>query len=213
MNLLKILILTNQLLVLSDVHGQADLLYEALMPQYGKGYELVVLGDMFDRASPGGDSRVLAHLRDIQDNHRDYGFCKVTLLRGNHEDLLIKAIESGPDSDDYDLWVMNGGDPDFYKEAADNLHWLKSLPLYYVKDDYLFVHAGVVPGVPLEEQRPKDLVWIRNRFLDTDDHELPYFVVHGHTPVPEVDVRANRMCIDTGSFFTGNLSTVLLPYD
>jgi serine/threonine protein phosphatase 1 len=205
--------LTNQLLVLSDVHGQADLLEEALLPHYHQGYELVVLGDMFDRATPGGDSRVLALLRAIQDSPDKYGFSKVTLLRGNHEDLLIKAIQSGPQSDDYDIWLYNGGDPDFYKEAVDHLDWLLSLPLYYVKDDYLFVHAGVVPGVPLEDQRPKDLVWIRDPFLTTEDHGLHYYVVHGHTPVKEVDVRDNRMCIDTGSFYSGNLSTVLLPYN
>ena len=127
----------NQILALSDVHGQADLLEEALLPHCYEGYELVVLGDMFDRGTIDGDHRVLSLLRDVQDTPQKYGFSKVTLLRGNHEDLLIKAIENGPESDDYDLWEFNGGDPTFYKEAGDNLDWLKSLPLYYVKDDYL----------------------------------------------------------------------------
>ena len=205
--------MTNQILALSDIHGQADLLEEALLPHCYEGYELVVLGDMFDRGTIDGDHRVLSLLRDVQDTPQKYGFSKVTLLRGNHEDLLIKAIENGPDSDDYGLWVFNGGDPTFYKEAGDNLDWLKSLPLYYVKDDYLFVHAGVMPGVPLEDQRPEDLIWIRYPFLDAEDHGLPYYIVHGHTPVDEVDIREYRCCIDTGSFYTGNLSTVLLPID
>lgn len=205
--------MTNQILALSDIHGQADLLEEALFPHYHQGYELVVLGDMFDRGIANGDSRVLQLLRDIQSEPTDYGFSKVTLLRGNHEDLLIKAIEKGSQSDDFDLWVMNGGDIAFYQEAEDNLDWLKSLPLYYTKDDYLFVHAGVRPNVPLKDQRPHDLVWIRDPFLTVDDHGLPYYVVHGHSPVDQVDIRENRMCIDTGSFYSGNLSTVLLPSD
>jgi len=68
----------------------------------------------------------------------------------------------------------------------------------------------VTPGVPLEDQRTTDLMWIRDDFLDVDDHELPYYVIHGHTPVDEVEVLPNRMNIDTGSFFSGKLSTVLL---
>lgn len=205
--------MTNQILALSDIHGQSDLLELELLPHCYENYELVVLGDMFDRGQPNGDHRVLQLLRDIQDNPDEYGFSKVTLLRGNHEDLLIKAIENGPQSDEYDLWVFNGGDITFYEEAKDNLEWLKSLPLYYIKDDYLFVHAGVMPDVPLEKQRPEDLIWIRYPFLDAEDHGLPYYIVHGHTPVDEVDIRENRMCIDTGSFFSGNLATVLLPID
>ena len=166
---------------------------------------------MFDRGTPAGDSRVLTVLRAIQDDPQKYGFSKVTLLRGNHEDLLIKAIENGPESDDYDLWVFNGGDITFYEEAKEHLDWLKSLPLYYVKDDYLFVHAGVMPDVPLEDQRPHDLMWIRYPFLVAIDHGLDYYIVHGHTPVDEVEMTDTRMCIDTGAYYSGNLSTVLLP--
>jgi serine/threonine protein phosphatase 1 len=202
--------LTNQLLVLSDIHGQYDLLEEALEPHYHHSYELIVLGDMFDRAIPGGDSKVLSLLQRIQTNPSDFGFSKVTLLRGNHEDMLIQAIEHGPLSSAFYHWVLNGGDPDFYIEACAHLDWLKSLPFYYLKDDYLFVHAGVTPGVPLEDQRTTDLMWIRDDFLDVNDHELPYYVIHGHTPVDEVEVLPNRMNIDTGSFFSGKLSTVLL---
>lgn len=203
--------ISKQLCVLSDIHGQYDLLVEALEPLYHHNYELVILGDLFDRATPGGDSLVLDLLWRIQANPGDFGFSKVTILRGNHEDMLIRAIEQGPNSSAYELWEFNGGDPAFYKEAGYNVDWLKSLPLYYVKDDYLFVHAGVMPGVPLNEQHHSDLVWIREPFLDEEDHGLPYYVVHGHTPVPEVDVHPNRMNIDTGSFFSGNLATVLLP--
>ena len=197
-------------LVLSDIHGQYELLIQQLEQHYYCGYELVVLGDMFDRATKHGDHRVLNLLKDIHDFPNSYGFTKVTMLRGNHEDILIKAIESGPDSFDYKHWTDNGGDPSFYKEAGLHLDWLKSLPLYYVKDNYLFVHAGVMPGIPLDEQEEMDLMWIRHPFLDSESHKLPYTVVHGHTPVSHVDIGHDRINIDTGAYFTGNLSAVLL---
>ena len=203
--------MTEYICVLSDIHGQIRLLEEELDRVYHHNYELVILGDLFDRASPGGDSQVLDLIQRIQKNPGDFGFSKVTILRGNHEDMLVRAIEQGPNSSAYELWEFNGGDPSFYKEAGEHLEWLKSLPLYYIKGDYLFVHAGVMPGVPLEDQHHSDLVWIREPFLDEEDHELPYYVVHGHTPVDEVEVHPNRLAIDTGSFFSGNLSTVLLP--
>ncbi len=201
--------MNNQTLVLSDIHGQYDLLKEALEPFYHYSYELVVLGDMFDRATPGGDTQVLELLQKIQDNPATFGFSKVTLLRGNHEQLLIDAIEKGSQSSAYDLWIFNGGDPTFYKEAGAHLDWLKSLPHYYIKDDYLFVHAGVTPGVPITEQRDADLLWVREPFLDCEDHGLPYYVVHGHTPVDTVDIKEHRMNIDTGAYYSGKLSAVV----
>ena len=200
----------NETLVLSDIHGQYHLLIDQLEQHYHQGYELVVLGDMFDRAIENGDSRVLNLLRGISASPGSYGFSKVTILRGNHEDMLINAIEKGPDSEAYFLWVCNGGDAAFYKEATAHLDWLKSLPYYYIKGDVLFVHAGVMPNVPLEDQRYSDLMWIREEFLNCEEHGLPYFIVHGHTPVDTVDIKDDRMNIDTGSFFSGNLSAVIL---
>jgi len=202
--------LTNQTLVLSDIHGQFDLLETVLEPLYHYSYELVVLGDMFDRAIPGGDSRVLELLQKIQDTPELFGFSKVTLLRGNHEQLLIDAIEKGSQSSAYDLWVYNGGDLTFYKEAGAHLDWLKSLPHYYIKDDFLFVHAGITPGVPLEEQRESDMLWIREPFLNCEDHGLPYCVIHGHSPVDTVDIKEHRINIDTGAYYSGNLSALIL---
>ena len=87
--------------------------------------------------------------------------------------------------------------------------WLRSLPLYYRAGDYLFVHAGILPGRPIELQEEKDLLWIRNRFLESrDDHG--YFVVHGHTPSDEPDIRPNRVGIDTGAPLTGKLTAAIL---
>lgn len=172
--------MTNSLLVLFDIHGQYDLLVEALEPIYYQNHELVITGDMFDRATFGGNSQVLDLLQRINKNPGDFGFSKVTILRGNHEDMLIRAIEQGPTSSAYKLWESNGGDPAFYQEAGAHLEWLKSLPLYYDKDNYLFVHAGVMPGVPLEDQHHSDLVWIREPLYEKD-HQLPFDVLHRPT--------------------------------
>ncbi len=75
--------------------------------------------------------------------------------------------------------------------------------------DYLFVHAGVRPGVPLDEQDPNDLVWIRGAFLRSQA-DFGKMVVHGHTPVPAPDIRANRIGIDTGAVFTNKLTALRL---
>lgn len=77
---------------------------------------------------------------------------------------------------------------------------------------YLFVHAGIVPGRPIAEQRAKDLLWIRSRFLDSDaDHR--HIVVHGHTPGDAPIVRPNRICVDTGATSNGCLTAAVLDGD
>jgi serine/threonine protein phosphatase 1 len=75
--------------------------------------------------------------------------------------------------------------------------------------DFLFVHAGIRPDVPLDDQDPNDLIWIRDEFLDcTLGHER--FVVHGHTPVPHPDIRSNRINIDTAAWRTGTLTCIAI---
>jgi serine/threonine protein phosphatase 1 len=76
-------------------------------------------------------------------------------------------------------------------------------------DRYFLCHAGVRPGVPLDKQRDEDLMWIRGEFLDSDA-DFGKIVVHGHTPVVEPEVRANRINVDTGAFATGRLTCVVL---
>jgi len=75
--------------------------------------------------------------------------------------------------------------------------------------DYMFVHAGVRPGVPLDAQLERDLIWIREPFLDYEG-DFGKFVVHGHTPVSEPDIRANRIDIDTLAWRSGTLTALVL---
>jgi serine/threonine protein phosphatase 1 len=75
--------------------------------------------------------------------------------------------------------------------------------------DFFFAHAGVKPGVPLKQQREKDLLWIRNEFLESEEH-FGKFIVHGHTPVSKPEVRPNRINIDTGAYATGILTLLTI---
>jgi Calcineurin-like phosphoesterase len=185
---------------------------------------VVYLGDYVDR---GEDSRgVVARLalKPLD------GFESVHLM-GNHEDFLLQFLEHpevGPN------WIYNGGDrtlasygvpspgPWAGTAAFDNareallaalpeahLKFLRDLAASHVIGGYLFVHAGIRPGVALERQNPHDLMWIRREFLEHAG-DFGKVVVHGHTPVKAIDSRPNRIGIDTGAAYGGPLSAVVL---
>ena len=198
---------------IGDVHGCVSLLREAIWPHLGSGAELIFLGDLIDRApEPNGDCQVIEQVRELQANPETYGLAGVTVLRGNHEQMLIDALAEDTPGDATELWEWNGGNPEFLPVAREHRVWLESLPLSAVRGDYLFVHAGVRPGVPLQEQRSEDLLWIRGPFLK-EPHGLPYTVVHGHTFQSDFQVsRApHRIGIDTGAFVSDRLTA--LPLD
>lgn len=212
-----------------DVHGRSDLL-DALHARIvgevarerPREVRLVYLGDYVDRGpdSFGVVERLLAPL--------PAGWRRVC-LRGNHEDMMLKAlaeVEHG------DLWLLNGGGAtmDSYFRAAGrtapgapeaalaalpdvvpdrHLAFLAGLETRHACGGYLFVHAGVRPGVPLSEQRPDDLRWIRRPFLDSDE-DFGAVVVHGHTITRRPVQRPNRIGIDTGAYDSGVLTALVL---
>jgi serine/threonine protein phosphatase 1 len=95
---------------------------------------------------------------------------------------------------------------------ARHLSFFRSLQVAHREDGYYFVHAGILPGVPMDEQTDRDRMWIRDRFLEsTLDHGV--VVVHGHTVTPEPVIRANRIGIDTGAWRTGVLTCLVLEGD
>ncbi|MBV8534221.1 MAG: serine/threonine protein phosphatase [Alphaproteobacteria bacterium] len=217
---------------IGDIHGRVDLLaglfarLAADADQGGAGRRvLVCLGDYVDR---GDDSAGVIEL--ILDRSPP-GFEVVTLL-GNHERLMIEFLD---DVRRAPLWLRNGGDATLesygievtqgaYLDAKPllalqaalrerlpvrHLEFLQSLKLAHAEGDYVFVHAGVRPGVPLEAQQEEDLIWIRELFLNsTADHGA--VIVHGHTIRPEPEFRPNRIGIDTGAYFTNNLTCLAL---
>jgi serine/threonine protein phosphatase 1 len=204
---------TNQIVAIGDVHGCASLLQEVIQPYLGSGVELILLGDLIDRApEPGGDQSVLELVRELQINASANGLAGVTVIRGNHEQMLLDALAEDSSGDATDLWEWNGGDPDFLPAAREHQNWLGSLPLTAVRGDYLFVHAGIRPGLDLEDQQPDDLLWIRRPFLQKP-HGLPYTVVHGHTFRSDYSVThlPHRIGIDTGAYISGILTALPLP--
>ena len=195
-----------------DVHGCADLLEQALTPYLGSGAELIFLGDLIDRSPDrDGDRRVVERVRQLQEQPDAHGLAGVTVLRGNHEQMLLDALHEPDAGDATELWAWNGGDPAFLPVARDHQDWLETLPLTAIRGDYLFVHAGVRPEVPFEEQQADDLLWIRRPFL-TRNHGLPYTVVHGHTFRSDYSITRlpHRIGIDTGAFLSGRLTALPL---
>ncbi|MBV9115834.1 MAG: serine/threonine protein phosphatase [Acetobacteraceae bacterium] len=143
-------------------------------------------------------------------------------LKGNHEQTMIEALagERAAGTD----WLFHGGkpalasyglDPDgpraAWRAAVPETHlaFLDRLTMTHREGGYLFVHAGIRPGVRLEDQAPEDLLRIRQPFLFTEQ-DLGVVVVHGHTPVKNPVVRRNRIGIDTGAVFGGCLTCVVL---
>ncbi|MEZ6002153.1 metallophosphoesterase family protein [Hyphomonas sp.] len=93
-----------------------------------------------------------------------------------------------------------------------HLKFYQNLQHYYVTGDYLFVHAGLRPGEALENQTVRDMLWIREEFLDAEE-QFPQVVVHGHTPADGVFRDDRRIGLDTGAFISGKLSAVRLYRD
>jgi serine/threonine protein phosphatase 1 len=215
---------------IGDIHGRADLL-RWLLDEIGDHVAaqtvpastyVVVIGDLIDR---GPESAEVLRLLQNAQSHTD----RLVVLLGNHEQLMLRALEG--DRQTFSTWMRVGGiqtlesfgldssilEVPFERAIADIraavpreiLEWLNSLPLTARSGDYLFCHAGVRPGVPINRQDREDLLWIRHEFLnDESDHGA--VVVHGHSISSDVQVRSNRIGIDTGAYRTGVLTAVYL---
>ncbi len=211
-----------------DVHGRLDLFEELIAAIESDDRDappadttVVLLGDLVDR---GPDSAgVVARARTWQAERR------VRLLAGNHEEMFLYALEDiavlrhflrhggrqtalsyGIPREVYDSATMEELQAKLTAAVPrEDLRFLSSAKNYLVAGDYLFVHAGIAPDVPLEEQEEHHLRWIREPFLD---HEAPHerFVVHGHTITDGIDERANRIGIDTGAYKSGCLTALVL---
>jgi len=219
-----------RLYVIGDVHGRLDLLQEIerrIEADARSAENLrivqVMLGDYIDR---GPDSRgVIAHLIERA------GTCELVTLRGNHEVYMLDLL-----LDQFSRWCRLGGrqtlasygldlsasddatierfTPDFVERARAvlpevHVAFLAATQLTWRCGDYLFVHAGIRPGVPLAEQDSHDLIWIRQEFLGNDD-DHGFVVVHGHTPTQAPEIRHNRIGIDTKAFESDILTCLVL---
>ena len=216
-----------------DIHGRVDLL-ESLLRRIAAEAEhhrddsqrsLIFLGDYIDR---GASSRGVVE-RLLQDPLP--GFTTVRLL-GNHEEAMLDFLDERSDGLD---WLSYGGletlmsygvplrgFPDTAQRAAElrsalrdavpqaHLGFYRGCILHHTVGDYVFVHAGVRPGVPLQNQNPADLLWIRDEFLRARSALPGKVVVHGHTICDLPQDLGHRVNIDTGAFVSGRLTCLVL---
>jgi serine/threonine protein phosphatase 1 len=191
-----------RLLAVGDIHGcRASL--EGLLEKVAlsEADRLIFLGDYIDR---GPDSKGVIDFLLALARH----FPRTVFLRGNHEAMFLDFLAGR----NRDLYLANGGIStlESYREEegivvpGPHLDFLHSLPLYYATDRFIFVHAGLRPGIPLEEQREEDLLWIRDEFLESD-YDWGRTVVFGHTPLPQPFFSAARIGLDTGAVYGRSL--------
>lgn len=216
-----------------DVHGRLDVLellietivsdVVALKPRLQP--MLIFLGDYVDRGpeSAGVVERILRLKRKPA--------FEVRTLKGNHEEALLQFLD---DPAFGQTWADHGGlatlasygvqpplsrlDAGAWERAREafdatlpptHREFYEGLELTVEVGDYLFVHAGVRPGIPMEAQLERDLLWIRSEFLQAPG-PFGKVIVHGHTPMEEPQILPHRMGLDTGAYATGVLTAVRL---
>lgn len=217
-----------RLYAIGDVHGRDDLLADLLEKIEADSSNrppakrlLVFLGDLIDRGP--SSAQVVERLRTYRPADT-----RLVFLAGNHEEVLLRVFDG--DAQILADWLRFGGaeclrsygvDPVGIRNMtpasaletvvaaipAAHIDFLRSFDDTFRAGDYLFVHAGIRPGLPLAEQAPSDLRWIRNPFL-TDGADHGFVVVHGHTIRAEVEERPNRIGIDTGAYRHGVLTAI-----
>jgi serine/threonine protein phosphatase 1 len=214
---------------IGDVHGRYDL-FRRLMNiierdqanRLAAPTRMILLGDIVDRG-PDSAKMVKGCMNLTASTDR------FMVLKGNHEEMMVDALRGSLYA--YRQWLKFGGRETLVSWGVDAalldgpatmdtlrhaaaivgegaLDWLARLPLYHRHGDYLFVHAGIRPGVALRRQRAEDMLWITDEFLDSDvSHGM--VVVHGHTiSEPRPTVRNNRIGIDTGAYRTNQLTAI-----
>ena len=213
-----------------DIHGRVDLL-EHLLARIHADLQhrpaaktlLIFVGDLVDRGP--SSAQVIERLRC----YRRDGVDPVFLL-GNHEEVLLRIIHG--DSSVVESWLKFGGLQCLQSYGVtlarvrgrssekvvelvratvprEHVEFLETFVDSCRFGDYLFVHAGIRPGVEIDQQSQSDLRWIREPFLfDESDHG--FVVVHGHTITEEVDERPNRIGIDTGAYRSGILTALAI---
>jgi len=204
-----------KIFAIGDIHGCLDKL-RTMMKRIRIDDEkdtLVFVGDYIDRGpDPKGVVDFVLSLKKKLKN--------VICLLGNHEQVFLNFFFHHIDAD---LFYFNGGDTTVASyglaETAEgkkinvpenHLEFFKSLLPYYETEDYIFVHAGLRPGISLEKQNIDDLTWIRYEFIRST-HDFGKIVVFGHTFLPETLIQTNKIGIDTGAVYGGCLTCVVLP--
>ena len=202
-----------KIFAIGDIHGCYDKL-KSLMEKIPIDFTrdtLVFIGDYIDRGSHSVE--VVDYLIKLKKRVPE-----VIFLKGNHEDMLDKFI-NGADRFTYllnggqqtlDSYLMKPAESEFFPIPDEHLDFFKSLRLFYETEEFVFVHAGLRPRVPLENQSTEDLLWIRNKFVGSK-YDFGKRVIFGHTPLKQPLVEANKIGIDTGAVYGNKLTCVQLP--
>ncbi len=215
---------------IGDVHGCLDALktLEARIVADAAGTPgdkwIVMLGDYVDRGPHS--AQVLDHLTA----RPPAGFSRIC-LRGNHDEAMLAAIEDSRAVENWIAWGIETTLASYGLGAAqiaqlttpgraaakqqllqavipdEHITFLRNLPVILTVPGFVFVHAGLRPGVEIGKQQDRDLMWIRREFLDTD-HDFGAVVIHGHTPVGTPELTPYRASIDTACFASGVLTAV-----
>lgn len=195
--------------VTSDIHGYYNLFLELLDKiELTRDDLLIINGDSCDRGSSS-----LKIYKKVQTLIEE-GF-NIIHTFGNHEDLMVKAIENG----EIYRWYRNGGRTTIdsyskdYHILENHLKYIKSMPIAIDLEKFLIVHGGINPELDLEHQDEYEMVWIRDKFIKNKLKKTDKIVVYGHTPnldgrITYPDIQ--KISIDCGSYATGILGGIEL---
>jgi serine/threonine protein phosphatase 1 len=208
--------MNQRILVISDIHGMLDKLNNMLlMVKYNpKEDKLILLGDYVDRGTKP--------IKTIQRVMELVNGGAVALI-GNHEDMFLHAVEQGHERQDIELHIYNGGritQDEFFalpdEQRKEILNFICSLPALHEIGNYIFVHAGLRPGLSLAQQNPVDCIWIRDEFICGASPEGKT-VIFGHTPTKYMNGfwtiwrGDGKIGIDCGAAYGGRLACLELP--
>lgn len=202
--------------VIGDIHG----CYRALEELLGKispdpnADTLVFLGDYIDR---GPDSKQVVQ-KVIELMTESQG--RVIPLMGNHEQMFLASLAG----EKREFFLKMGGDatlasygipPPYTGKIAhripvEHIHFFNELILFWEDKEYIYVHAGLEPGVHLSQQSPRWCCWARDQFLKSD-YDFGKKVIFGHTPFEEPHIGKNKIGLDTGAVYGGELTCLVLP--
>jgi len=205
-------------IVLGDIHGCFNL-YESFLDHVrNSGATVILLGDLIDRGP--NDMDVLNRTKDLLQDPESWGLQAFYALRGNHEQMFLDAV----DGYGARLWAQNGGDYQNLDNLAYHEDWISQLPIYMTVGETMFVHAGIYPGhnpaKAIADGETESLVWMRDPFLSYGPdfaewtHKLKQ-VVFGHSPLtaPMPYRILDGVCVDTGAYYTGVLTSYNVSRD
>lgn len=205
-----------RIFAIGDIHGCISKL-ENIMDMIDidvHNDSLVFIGDYIDRgpASKGVVDFVLGLRESIN---------QVICLLGNHEQMFLDYLHD--ENFNKEIFLVNGGGNTISSYGVietsegikvdvpeSHMQFFTSLLPYYETDDYIFVHAGLRPNIPLEKQSIEDLIWIRHEFINSSC-DFGKTVVFGHTPLAQPLIDSNKIGIDTGAVYGGKLTCIQLP--